>query len=183
MTQFLGVGEQTLNNWEIGASLVSFQIIAIGLLSAKDDGWGEGMFCDGGEGRSAYLWYYLHVLKCQMNPSDSHTRANEPVSISAELAKAVAPGVLHGVDMDEAQIDMARQIAAYRARDNALFHVGDITDLPFEDGYFDVLTPMTSPSRFTRGPPLLPGLMTASVWITSTESCTRREEMTPVVTV
>jgi hypothetical protein len=28
-----------------------------------------------------------------------------------------------------------------------------------------LLTPMTSPLRFTSGPPLLPGLMAASVWI------------------
>ena len=31
-----------------------------------------------------------------------------------------------------------------------------------------VFMPMTSPSRFRRGPPLLPGLMAASVWMTST---------------
>ena len=29
----------------------------------------------------------------------------------------------------------------------------------------EVLTPMTSPSAFTRGPPEFPGLMEASVWI------------------
>ena len=61
-----------------------------------------------------------------------------PGSISVGLARAVAPGVLHGVDMEESQIALARYVADYHRRDNVEFHVGDVTDLPFEDGYFDV---------------------------------------------
>lgn len=58
--------------------------------------------------------------------------------ISAGLAKAIAPGELHGVDMDEAQIEAARSLASSAGIRNAVFHVGDLTDLPFPDGYFDV---------------------------------------------
>ena len=61
-----------------------------------------------------------------------------PGTVSVGLAKAAAPGVLHGVDMEESQIELARAIAAERRQDNAVFHVGDIAALPFEDGYFDV---------------------------------------------
>ena len=61
-----------------------------------------------------------------------------PGTISVGLAKAVAPGEMHGVDMDEAQIDMARSITASQGQNNAIFHVGDITDLEFEDSFFDV---------------------------------------------
>src|SRR2546428_9722147 len=53
-----------------------------------------------------------------------------------------------------------------------------------------VFTPMTSPREFTSGPPELPGLSAASVWITSSikrPDCARSERpsalTTPAVTV
>ncbi|MDE0179479.1 MAG: class I SAM-dependent methyltransferase [Gammaproteobacteria bacterium] len=61
-----------------------------------------------------------------------------PGTISVGLAKAVDPGELHGVDMEESQIELARVVAASQGRENATFHVGDVTDLPFEDDFFDV---------------------------------------------
>ena len=61
-----------------------------------------------------------------------------PGAISVGLAKAVAPGEMHGVDMAEPQIEMARSLSASQGQDNAIFHVGDVTDLKFEDGFFDV---------------------------------------------
>ena len=61
-----------------------------------------------------------------------------PGTISMGLASAVAPGELHGIDMEGSQIEMARAAAAAGGHDNATFHVGDATDLPFEDGSFDV---------------------------------------------
>lgn len=61
-----------------------------------------------------------------------------PGTISVGLARAVAPGEMHGVDMDEAQIERARSLAASQGQDNAIFHVGDVTDLKFEDCFFDV---------------------------------------------
>ena len=61
-----------------------------------------------------------------------------PGSISVGLARAVAPGELHGVDMEASQVELARSAAEESGQDNALFHVGDVTNLPFEDGAFDV---------------------------------------------
>ena len=61
-----------------------------------------------------------------------------PGTISVGLAGAVAPGEMHGVDMDESQIERARSVAASLGQDNAIFHVGDVTDLEFEDNFFDV---------------------------------------------
>ena len=61
-----------------------------------------------------------------------------PGTISVGLAKAIAPGEMHGVDMEESQIDLARSVAKMNGQDNALFHVGDVMDLPFEEGSFDV---------------------------------------------
>ena len=61
-----------------------------------------------------------------------------PGTISVGLAKAVAPGELHGVDMEQSQVDLARAVANSRGQPNAVFHVGDVTNLDFEDGFFDV---------------------------------------------
>ena len=61
-------------------------------------------------------------------------------AISIGLAKAVAPGEMHGLDMEASQIDMARSNARAYGVDNAIFHVGDAIDLPFEDGSFDVVS-------------------------------------------
>ncbi len=61
-----------------------------------------------------------------------------PGTISVGLATAVAPGELHGIDVEESQINMARAAAMAGGHDNATFHIGDVTDLPFEDDSFDV---------------------------------------------
>ena len=61
-----------------------------------------------------------------------------PGTISMGLAKAVHPGELQGIDMEESQIEMARAAAAAGGHDNACFRGGDVTALPFEDDSFDV---------------------------------------------
>ncbi|MDE2836106.1 MAG: methyltransferase domain-containing protein [Chloroflexota bacterium] len=61
-----------------------------------------------------------------------------PGTISVGLAEAVEPGELHGVDMEESQVELARAVAASRRQENAVFHVGDVLALPFEDDFFDV---------------------------------------------
>ena len=61
-----------------------------------------------------------------------------PGSISLGLAKAVAPGEMHGIDMEESQIEIGRAFAKSRGQDNAFFHAADVLDMPFEDGFFDV---------------------------------------------
>ena len=61
-----------------------------------------------------------------------------PGTISVGLARVVAPGEMHGVDMEESQIDLARSVARAAGQDNATFHVGDAIDMPFEDNFFDV---------------------------------------------
>ncbi len=59
-------------------------------------------------------------------------------NISVGLAKAVGPGEMHGVDLSEAQIEMARALAVSDGAGNAIFHVGNATALPFPDCLFDV---------------------------------------------
>ena len=60
-----------------------------------------------------------------------------PGTISVGLARAVEPGEMHGIDIEESQVSLARSAAEAGGHTNATFHVGDVTDLPFEDDYFD----------------------------------------------
>ncbi len=60
-----------------------------------------------------------------------------PGTVSVGLAKAVHPGEMHGVDMNEQTIEMARAVALSQRQENAIYHVGDVTNLPFEDNFFD----------------------------------------------
>ena len=62
-----------------------------------------------------------------------------PGTISMGLAKAVAPGELHGVDIEASQIAMAQAAAQAGGRDNAHFQASDATNLPFADNTFDVV--------------------------------------------
>lgn len=61
-----------------------------------------------------------------------------PGTITVGLARAVDPGEIHGVDVEASQIELARAAAQAGGHHNATFHVGDVTDLPFDDGTFDV---------------------------------------------
>ena len=62
-----------------------------------------------------------------------------PGTISLGLARAVEPGDLHGIDIEESQIEIARNAATAGGHGNAHFRVGDATCLPFEDSSFDVV--------------------------------------------
>ncbi len=59
-----------------------------------------------------------------------------------------------------------RSIATFIARSMGM--ANPRPTLPPDSERMKELTPTTSPTAFTRGPPELPGLMAASVWIMST---------------
>ena len=61
-----------------------------------------------------------------------------PGTLSVGLAKAVEPGEMHGIDMEASQIELARAASTAGGHANAVFHVGNALELPFEDNYFDV---------------------------------------------
>ena len=61
-----------------------------------------------------------------------------PGTISVGLADRIAPGELHGIDMEESQIELARGAARDGGHENLVFHVGNVYDLPFDDNTFDV---------------------------------------------
>ena len=61
-----------------------------------------------------------------------------PGTISVGIARRIDPGELHCVDMEESQIEMARSVAKENGQGNAVFHLCDATNLPFEDDFFDI---------------------------------------------
>jgi SAM-dependent methyltransferase len=61
-----------------------------------------------------------------------------PGSITLGLAEIVAPGETIGIDMQSAQVEQARALAAARSA-GARFQVGDIYALPFPDACFDAV--------------------------------------------
>jgi ubiquinone/menaquinone biosynthesis C-methylase UbiE len=62
-----------------------------------------------------------------------------PGSITVGLAEAVAPGSVVGVDLQAAQVEQARALAAKRGVNNIRFEAADIFQLPFADASFDVV--------------------------------------------
>jgi ubiquinone/menaquinone biosynthesis C-methylase UbiE len=62
-----------------------------------------------------------------------------PGSITADLATAVAPGEVIGIDIEPGQLDAAQALAADRRVDNVRFERASIYDLPFRDASFDAV--------------------------------------------
>ena len=60
-----------------------------------------------------------------------------PGTITVGLAAVVHSGEVHGIDMEESQIELARSAATAGGHDNITFHVGNVYELPFEDDSFD----------------------------------------------
>lgn len=59
-------------------------------------------------------------------------------TISVGLAQAVDPGEMHGIDMAESEIQLATAVAQAGGHANVKYRVADVTDLPFDDDFFDV---------------------------------------------
>ena len=62
-----------------------------------------------------------------------------PGPLTLGFAEIVAPGRVVGIDIEPTMIDQANQLKSDGGPDNLEFQVGDIYDLSFEDGEFDVV--------------------------------------------
>jgi ubiquinone/menaquinone biosynthesis C-methylase UbiE len=62
-----------------------------------------------------------------------------PGSITADLARLVAPGQVVGIDIGEEEVERARAYAAEKGSTNVTFRVGDVYALPFADSTFDAV--------------------------------------------
>ena len=76
-----------------------------------------------------YLKSGMSLLDCGCGPG----------AITFGLADAVAPGRVVGADIEPAMVEQATRLAAENGTPNVEFTVGDIYDLPFEDGDFDIV--------------------------------------------
>lgn len=62
-----------------------------------------------------------------------------PGSLTIGFARYVKNGEIVGVDIEESQLQIARDDAKNAGINNVLFKQASILDLPFEDNYFDVV--------------------------------------------
>ena len=62
-----------------------------------------------------------------------------PGSISCDFARILSSGSVYGIDREPTQIDIAVDRASSNAVPNIEFLIGSIYELPFEDGFFDVV--------------------------------------------
>jgi ubiquinone/menaquinone biosynthesis C-methylase UbiE len=62
-----------------------------------------------------------------------------PGTITIGLAQVVSTGRVTGMDMEDAQIARARELAAERKLTNIHFRAGNIYELPFPDASFDIV--------------------------------------------
>ena len=62
-----------------------------------------------------------------------------PGPLTLGFAELVAPGRVVGIDIEPTMIDQANELKSDGGPDNLEFQVGDIYDLSFEDGEFDVV--------------------------------------------
>ncbi len=74
-----------------------------------------------------------------LDMSNERIRALGEVTLKRALAAIEDPEAaeLHGIDREESVIELARSTAAAGGQANANFHVGELTELPFEDNFFD----------------------------------------------
>lgn len=87
-------------------------------------------------GAATHAAYLLPHLQAGMRVLDLGCG---PGTISVGLADAVSPGEVHGIDLEESQVAMARVAAEAGGHGNATFGVGDAADLPFDNDAFDVV--------------------------------------------
>lgn len=87
-------------------------------------------------GRSAEIHgaFFLPHLRKGMSVLDC---GSGPGSITAGLAEIVAPGPVTGVDLEQSQVERARQTAEERGLSNISFEQSSVYDLPFENDRFD----------------------------------------------
>jgi ubiquinone/menaquinone biosynthesis C-methylase UbiE len=71
----------------------------------------------------------MRVLDCGSGPG----------TITLGLAEAVAPAEVVGIDLSPTQVERARALATERGAENVRFEVGNVYELPFADGSFDVV--------------------------------------------
>lgn len=100
--------------------------------------WGEGVFVRRPSTRTAaeFVGFFLPYMQPGMRLLDCGCGTG---TITVELAAAVSPGEVVGIDLETAQINLARTQAAQANVTNARFEVANVYSLPFSDASFDAV--------------------------------------------
>jgi ubiquinone/menaquinone biosynthesis C-methylase UbiE len=85
---------------------------------------------------ATYAAFFLPHLRPGMDLLDCGCG---PGSITLDLAAAVAPGSVVGIDLQRSQVERARALAAERGVPTVRFEEGSVYDLPFPAGSFDAV--------------------------------------------
>lgn len=80
--------------------------------------------------------FLLHHLKPEMRVLDCGCGSG---SITLGLAEAVSQGEVVGIDIGEAPIKYAREVAKEKGVSNAIFEVASVYEIPFEDESFEAV--------------------------------------------
>src|SRR5262249_43932821 len=62
-----------------------------------------------------------------------------PGAMTVQLAEAVAPGAVVGIDVEGGQLEYGRALARERGAANVRFEGGSVYELPYPDGSFDAV--------------------------------------------
>lgn len=96
-----------------------------------DDAWSRAVFARRtGAGAAFFLQYLrpgMRLIDCGCGPG----------SITVDLAQAITPGEVIGIDLRAEALTHGRQLARDRGLANVTFHVANVYQLPFPDGAFD----------------------------------------------
>jgi ubiquinone/menaquinone biosynthesis C-methylase UbiE len=96
-----------------------------------DEGWSRAVFARRTGEVAAFLTPHLRagmrLIDCGCGPG----------SITADLAHAVAPGEVTGIDLRENALVHARALARERGITNVTFRAASVYQLPYADGSFD----------------------------------------------
>jgi ubiquinone/menaquinone biosynthesis C-methylase UbiE len=87
-------------------------------------------------GVDEFAGFFLPYLQPGMRLLDV---GSGPGTITLGLANVVAPGEVVGIDIDPAQVERARALAAEHQVANVRFETGDAYALPFPDASFDAV--------------------------------------------
>lgn len=80
--------------------------------------------------------FFLPYLRAGMNLLDCGCG---PGTITVGLAQAASPGNVTGIDLEESQLELARENAAKLGLTNVKFESGSAYELPYQDNLFDAV--------------------------------------------
>ena len=98
-----------------------------------DDAWSRAVFARRTGAGAAFLLAYLRpgmrLIDCGCGPG----------SITVDLAQAIAPGEVIGIDLREEALTHGRQLARDRGVSNVTFQAANVYQLPWPDASFDAV--------------------------------------------